>query len=638
MSGIAVYSCEVCQGEIMRRISFAGLAFLFMSCPALFGATPDGAALFQQKCATCHDHPGGRIPAHEVIAALPLDAVVNAMTTGAMQTQAAGLSPDEIRAIASFLTGKPSAASVQPNFGAAPAAPPPSPPAASLDANRCAGPPPAIRLDGAKWNGWGNDLENSRYQPQPGIAAEDVPKLKVKWVFALPGTLTQGQPTIIGDRIFVSSESGTIFSLNAKTGCTYWAYLADIGVRTAMTVGPMPGSSQSKFAVYFGDMHASAYALDADTGKLIWKTTLDVHPIARISGAPVLYKDRLYVPLSSEEEVAGLVPKYECCTFRGAVAALDAYTGKVSWKTHVIQEEPKPTKKNSAGTQMYGPAGGSIWSSPTLDLKRKLIYVGTGDSYTDVATTSTDAIVAIEMKSGAIKWVNQVLPNDNYVVGCRTAGVGNCPNPVGPDFDFGSSTILRKLPNGKQVLLAGQKAGILYALDPDHGGKTLWQVQVGTGSALGGIEWGFAADQNTVYVPISNPGGSGEKRASLSALNIATGKVIWSARAPDAVCAWGRAGCIAAQSAAITLIPGVVFSGSMDGHMRAYSVKDGSVIWDFDTAAPKFDAVNGVTATGGSIDQGGPTIANGILYTNSGYGRLVGHRGNALIAFSVDGR
>jgi polyvinyl alcohol dehydrogenase (cytochrome) len=315
-----------------------------------------------------------------------------------------------------------------------------------------------------------------------------------------------------------------------------------------------------------------------------------------------------------------------------------AYTGKVIWNSYVIPEEPKPTKKSSVGTQLYGPAGAAVWSSPTLDLKRKLIYVGTGDSYTDVPTASSDSIVALDMKTGAIKWVSQGTANDNFVVGCRTPGVGNCPSPMGPDYDFGSSTILRKLPDGKQVLLAGQKSGMFYALDPDHGGKTLWKLQVGPGSALGGIEWGFAADQDTVYVPIADPIGRGDKGASLTALNVATGKVIWNTPSPDPVCAWGKTGCIAAQSAAISVIPGVVFSGSMDGHMRAYSTKDGSIVWDFDTAATKYDAVNGVTATGGSVDQGGPTIANGMLYTNSGYGRLVGHRGNALIAFSVDGK
>ncbi|HKV06036.1 MAG TPA: PQQ-binding-like beta-propeller repeat protein [Candidatus Acidoferrales bacterium] len=622
----------------MRRSLLAGLVFLFMSCPIALADGPDGAALFQQKCAMCHDHPEGRIPSHDVIASLPLDAVVNTMTSGAMQTQAAGLTVDEIRAIAAFLTGKTPSGPVQANIGPPAATAAVSNPGASLDANRCTDTPAPIRLDGAGWNGWGRDLENTRYQPQPGIKAEDVPKLKVKWTFAYPGLLTQGQPTIIGDRLFVASESGTIFSLNARTGCTYWAYVADVGVRTAMTVGPMPASSPAKFAVYFGDMHTSAYALDAESGKLIWKIRLDENPFARITGAPTLYKNRLYVPVSSEEETAGPNTKYECCTFRGSVAALDAFTGKIIWRTYPIQETPKPFKKNSAGTQMYGPAGASIWSSPTLDLKRKVVYVGTGDSYTDVETGSSDAIVAMDMKTGAIKWINQVTTRDNYVVGCRAPGFANCPSPVGPDYDFGSSTILHRLPNGKQVILAGQKSGILYGLDPDHRGKTLWKVGVGPGTALGGIEWGFAADPNAVYVPISNPGGRGEKRSSLSALKPETGEVIWHTPSPEAVCGWGTRGCVGAQSAAITVIPGIVLSGSMDGHLRAYSVKDGSIVWDFDTAATKYDAVNGVSAMGGSVDQGGPTVANGILYTNSGYGRIIGHRGNALIAFTVDGK
>ena len=366
---------------------------------------------------------------------------------------------------------------------------------------------------------------------------------------------------------------------------------------------------------------------------------LDDQPVARITGSPVLHRDRLYVPVSSIEEVTGRSDKYECCKFRGSMAALDAFTGKLIWKTYSIPEEPKPYKKNSAGTQLYGPAGAAIWSAPTLDLKRGVLYAGTGNSYTDVPTGGPDAIIAFDLATGKIRWVNQVLPNDNFLVGCRQPGVGNCPKEAGPDFDFGSSVILRKLPNGKDVILAGNKAGILFALDPDNQGKKLWENKVGSGTARGGIEWGFAADATTAYIPVADPPIlPSERKPGLSAVKIATGEKVWYVPAPAAKCAWGASRCTNAQSAAATLIPGVVFSGNSDGHLRAYATGDGKIIWDFDTAAEAYNAVNGKQAKGGTIDAGGATIANGVLYINSGYGQIMGMSGNALLAFSVDGK
>jgi polyvinyl alcohol dehydrogenase (cytochrome) len=543
------------------------------------------------------------------------------MTTGTMKQQAAGLSADEIRTLAVFLTGKQPSAALQ----------------SDQEANLCKARGGPINLNAPQWNGWGRDLSNSHYQPKPGLKAEDVPKLKVKWAFAYPGNMAYGQPTIIGDRLYITSEVGQIYCLNAQTGCTYWTINA--GVRSAITVGPLPAGSPARFAAYFGDEKSFVHAVDASTGKPLWKTKIEDHLLSRVTGAPVLYKNRLYVPLSSFEEGAGRDPKYECCKFRGSLVALDAYTGKIIWKAYTVQDEPKPFKKNSAGTQMYGPAGGAIWSAPTIDLKRRVIYVGTGNSYTDVETHHADAIIAFDMETGKVRWSYQATPRDNFLVGCRQAGSGNCPEKGGPDYDFGSSPILHTMPDGKQVLLAGQKSGVMWALDPDNNGKVLWEVKVGNGGALGGIEWGFAADEQNLYVPVADPGGQPDKRKpGITAIKIATGEQIWHVPAPPPKCSWGAARCTNSQSAAATVIPGVVFSGSMDGHIRAYSTKDGTVIWDFDTAATPYDAVNGKQAKGGSLDAGGPTIASGVLYVNSGYGRFVGRPGNALLAFSVDGK
>lgn len=578
------------------------------------------ARIYQERCASCHDKPVDRIPARSQIARLSTEEIVRSVTTGSMKQWAEGFTAAQISALAVHLNGKEPGANVQ----------------GSVTANPCTSPAGPINLKAPQWNGWGRDLENSRYQPKPGIRPEDVPRLKVKWAWRHPGPMATGQPTIIGDRLFITTEVGQVYSLDAQTGCTHWVMNAGVGVRSAISVGLLPFTSKAKFAIYFGDQKSNVHAVDAATGELLWKTRVEEHPMSRITGSPLLHGNRLYVPVSSVEEVTGRDAKYECCKFRGSVVALDSYTGKVIWKSFTVQEEPRPFKINSAGTQMYGPAGGAIWSAPTVDLKRKLIYAATGNSYTDVSTGYTDAIVAFDMDTGKIKWVNQITPNDNFLVGCRQPGVGNCPEDAGPDYDFGSSPILRTLSGGKQLILAGQKSGVIYALDPDHQGKILWQMRLGAGGALGGIQWGFAADGQNVYVPVADVSGP-ERKPGITALRITTGQKLWHVPAPPANCSWGTVRCNNSQSAAATVIPGVVFSGTVDGRLRAYSTGDATIIWDYDTAVP-IATVNGGHTRGGALDGGGPTIANGILYTNSGYGRIVGQPGNLLLAFTVDGK
>jgi polyvinyl alcohol dehydrogenase (cytochrome) len=623
--------------SILIAGSFAGLLVLggrFTGTTATFSnaritsqqntaTSPEGAALYQDRCAVCHDNPQDRVPPLFLIRRRAAEDVIQTLTTGAMRQQASGLSADQIRALAIHLTGK------QPGTG----------PGVDPGANRCKAVPGRVDVMGQQWNGWGRDLANTRFQPTPGIKPEDVPKLKVKWAFAHPGPMATGQPSIVGDHLYVTTEAGLIYCLNAQTGCTYWTANAGAEVRTPISVGTLPAGSPARAAVYFGDERSYIQALDAATGKPLWKTKIEDHLLSRITGTPLLYGNRIYAPVSSFEETAGRDAKYECCKFRGSLVALDAYTGNIIWKSYTVQDAPRPFKKNSVGTQMYGPAGGAIWSAPTLDLKRRVIYVGSGNSYTDVPTAHSDAIIAFDVDTGRIKWVNQLTPKDNFLVGCRQPGVGNCPEDAGPDYDFGSSPVLRTLPGGRDILLAAQKSGVVYALDPDNGGRKLWEIRLGNGGALGGIEWGIAADLDAVYVPVADVGGSTEqRRPGITALRIANGEKIWQVPAPAPKCAWGTARCLNSQSAAATAIPGVVFSGSLDGHLRAYSTKDGSVVWDFDTASTSYTGVNGAPARGGALDGGGPIVAGGVLYVNSGYGRLIGQPGNLLLAFTVDGK
>jgi len=581
---------------------------------SLWAADPDGAALYKARCAICHEagNVQGRVPKRDELAARTPESILSAMFGGAMDIQAAGLSQDEGRAIAYYLTGKEFAAVKESSAGL------------------CSAPAAKFSLADSDWNGWGVGLDNSRYQPKPGLTSADVPKLKLKWAFGFAGdNRATAQPTVAGGRIFVGSARGTVYSLDAATGCTYWSYKAGAGVRTAIEIAR---SKSGRYIAYFGDLRAYTHAVDAETGAELWKTKLDDHPAARITGAPVFYDGRLVVPVASLEEGSARAPQYECCTFRGSLVSLDAETGRQIWKSFSVLDPPKATKKSKVGTQHYGPAGAAIWSAPTIDVKRKLVYAATGDSYTDVDIHTSDAILAFDLETGSLAWVSQVTPKDNFIVGCPSSP--NCPDDPGPDYDFGSAPILSNIGGGKQILVAAQKSGIVWGLDPDQKGKVLWQTKIGAGSALGGIEWGHAADDQNTYAAVSDLIVRKDPQPGLWALKLATGQKVWSTPAPAVTCAIGQ-NCQGAQSAAISVIPGAVFSGAINGHFRAYSTKTGEIIWDFDTAKP-FATVNQVEGKGGSINGAGPTIANGMVFTNSGYVGFGGTAGNVLLAFSVE--
>jgi polyvinyl alcohol dehydrogenase (cytochrome) len=516
--------------------------------------------------------------------------------------------------------------------------PPPAQPAAPAaePAGMCAA--GAVLPDPASlpmWNGWGNDAANSRFQNEKaaGLTAAQVPKLTLKWAFGFPGVSSaSGQPTVAAGRVFVGNTNGMVYSLDARTGCTYWSFKADGGVRTAISIARVPIDGKPATIAMFGDIRANAYAIDAQTGALVWKLKVDDHAAARVTGAPSYANGRLYVPVSSVEEVSGARPNYPCCTFRGAVVAIDAATGKQIWKSYMIPEAPKITGKTSTGTAIWKSAGAAIWTSPTIDVAKNTIYVATGNAYTAPAAPTSDAVVALDMTTGAIQWSSQATPNDVFVIGCKP-GVENCPDDVGPDFDFGNSPILRVLPGGRRILVLGQKSGVVYGMAPDEKGKIIWQQRIGKGGALGGVEWGSAADDQNIYVPLSDVLEPAAQAGGLFALRLTDGQRVWHTPAPPLTCTTG-AGCTGAQSAPVSVMPGVVFSGSVDGHFRAYSTTDGKIIWDFNTMQP-FETVNGVKAAGGSIDAAGPVIAGGLVLTNSGYGQWRGKGGNVLLAFGA---
>jgi len=248
----------------------------------------------------------------------------------------------------------------------------------------------------------------TRYDPF-GDLFDDI----LKGFFVRPVGIEPELPAQGRMKIEVTEANGAykVHALDAMSGCTIWTYATEAAVRTAISFGPLSGTDH--FGVFFGDVRANAYAVDAATGSLVWKTKVEDHPAARVTGGPTFFSGVLYVPVSSIEEATGSRPSYECCTFRGSVVALDAATGRQIWKAYTIPEAPHPTSKNAIGTQLQGPSGASVWSSPTIDVQRQALYVATGNSYSHPPSDTSDAILAFDLKTGRMLWHRQATPKDS---------------------------------------------------------------------------------------------------------------------------------------------------------------------------------------------------------------------------------
>ena len=580
--------------------------------------TNAGIFAFTGRCAGCHDTGKDGAQDRYTLNRRTPEEVLASITTGSMAKYAEGLSEFEKRVVAVYVGGRP--------LGAAAAGD------ASQMKNRCAARPAFDPLKGSSWNGWGFDSSNSRFQTSPGLTAADTSKLALKWAFGFPfGNSAYGQPTVAGGRVFVGADTGFVYSLDAPSGCVHWSFRADAGVRTAISVAE--GTRANRYLAYFGDVKGNVYAVDAETGKQVWKDRTDPHPVARVTGAPTIVAGRLYVPLSSLEESGAGNPSYPCCTFRGGVVAYDALSGKRLWTSYTIPEAPVALKKTSKGTQLWGPAGASVWTSPTIDLKRRAVYVATGNAYTEPAARGSDAVVAFDLDSGKRLWTNQVMANDAYVRDCPGKYRPNvpadnksetCPDTLGPDMDFAQAPMLRTLPDGRTLLVVGQKDGHVWGLDPDKQGAVVWSRQIGLGNVAdggggGALMWGAASDDRRAYFPITRA----SKPLGLTAVNLATGEIAWRASPPEG------------GGAPVSVIPGVVFFGSSEGTIFAYATADGKALWQFDTAR-EFETVNGVAAKGGNINAAGPAVAGGMVFVPSGYSDLgPGVRGNVLLAFAV---
>lgn len=610
----------------MQRFSTVSLALLFA---ATLPAAPSGEEIYKARCAACHDQTSPRIPPRDALQKLSSARILRTLDFGLMMSIAYPLKRDEREAVANFL-GVAGGQLATPK-------------------NMCsAGMRPIAGSGEANWNGWSPTVDNARYVSgdKAGLSISQLGKLKLKWAFGFPGDIMAfGAPTLFNGTVFTGSASGVIYALDAQTGCTHWTFEANGPVRAAIVAV----RSGPRTVLIFGDQIGWAYALDAGTGRQIWRAHVADHEATRLTGSPVEHDGVVYIPAASWEETRSLDAQYPCCTFRGNLTALRVTDGSLVWKSFMV-DPPLKTGVTKIGTATYGPSGAGIWSTPTVDTKRGLLYVTTGDNYSHPSTKTSDAVVAIEMKTGKIMWSRQVLPGDVYNSTCVDKSAANCPQDSGPDYDFGSSALLVRTPEGKEMLLAGQKSGMVYALDPTDEGKILWQKRVGKGGLNGGVQWGMASDGQKVYAATGDakrtPQSPAERLASvvgnahfdpaagggLTALRLTDGSQAWFA--PPQACDPPKPGCSPAQEAALTMIPGVVFSGSLDGHMRAFDAENGKVLWDFDTAR-EFTAVNGVAAKGGSLDGAGPVISGGMIFINSGYPRNGGMAGNVLLAFGV---
>lgn len=581
-----------------------------------------GAALFKNHCLQCHDGSVPRAPHQQWLELMSQRSLQQVMNEGIMVTQASQLSATQKQQIVAYLTFGAEQEDLESQF----------PPQCSTDSADFS------REDLPPKNNWGHSTARYTSAENAGLSGENVKNLALKWAYAYPGAnRARSQPAVGWGSIFVGSQDGTVYALDLETGCMRWRFQASAEVRTGIVLSD---GSDGQAKVFFGDILAKAYALDALTGKEIWRTRVDDHPSATLTGTPALSRGVLYLPVSSLEVIPAADPGYACCTFRGRVVALNAQRGEEIWSAWALDAAPTLSGKTKAGTPVYAPSGAPIWSSPLVDEKRGLLYVGTGENYSSPANRFSDAIHAFSLKDGQRKWSRQTLGRDAWNVACMMEDNPNCPEEHGPDMDFGASVILiEATEDGPATLVAGQKSGMVYGLDPDQDGEIIWSRRIGRGGIQGGVHFGMAAEGDKVYVPINDYGEaplgadySGPAQPGMNMLDGRTGETIWQYIQKD-ICPEQRPYCDPGISAAVTAFPGHVVAGHLDGHLRIYSAKDGSVVWSFDTTRD-IDTLSGQKARGGSISGGGPIVHEGHVIVNSGYGLYFHEPGNLLLVFS----
>ena len=591
-----------------------------------FGPREDmpGAKLYAQHCQQCHDGTVPKAPHFSWLEMMTPATMLKSMNEGIMQPQAAMLSEQERKHIVEYVTRAPADTELT-------VAIPWCDDTRSLDMAQA---PTKV--------GWGHDTNRYTSKADGGLDLEQTTNLKLKWSFTYPGALrARSQPAVGWGAVYTGSQDGTVYAFDLESGCVHWTFNASAEVRTGVVLsdGEVP-------LALFGDILAKLYAVNAATGELMWSIKADDHPSATLTGTPALHQGTLFAPVSSLEVIPAADPGYPCCTFRGSVLAVDASTGEIRWRHYSIPEAPAEVGTTSAGTKQFAPSGAPVWSSPTVDIKRNRLYVGTGENYSSPADGNSDAIIAIDLTTGERVWQRQSTAGDAWNVACMMENNPNCPEEDGPDFDHGSSILLVDKPDGTNVLAAGHKNGSLIVLDPNTGNRQsanlLNTYSLGRGSIQGGVHFGMAAHNSVVYVPINdmNDTRNGDfldpelARPGLHAVDVAEGTILWQQIQPD-ICGPERPFCDPGISAPVTASDGVTFAGHLDGWLRAYDQRSGEVVWSYDTTQPH-TGTNGLTGRGGSMSGAGPTVAAGYLIVNSGYGLYFHEPGNQLLVFASE--
>lgn len=585
---------------------------------------PDGEALFTARCAMCHSL-GFLAPTIEQMGRLSVEEIEAVMWHGAMQQHANGLTRPERMAIARWLGHDDMPARARES---------------GVKTCTIAAPP---STDSAAWPGWSPDNRFARFVADPSLTTVRVAKAKLKWAHVFPvhsAFSSSGNPVAVRDGVvYTGNLNHWIYALDAERGCARWTFRAEGRVRSNVAL--------ENDVLVFGDLTANAYALDANTGALRWRTRVDWTPGARITGNVTVHKGVAYVPVSSLEEVAAMKMDLACCTFRGAVVALDVANGEIKWKTHTIDRYAEYLGTNEMGIARFGPSGVPVWSGISVDDKRGLLYVGNGNQFTEPVVAESDAVMALDMASGEKRWVKNLAPaqmggQDIYHLACEAwwdPERKNCSpeNPSGHgDRDIGAPPSLVTRADGKEVIIVGSKDGMLYALDSDNAGAILWNIRVGAGGEVGGIEYGVASDGRYAYAPVVDMNADMTSNGSLTAVDLMTGQSVWRVENIEVACAGKPTPpCGSAVITPPTVVGDVVFVGLIDGTLRAYATADGSEVWRFDTAR-EFDGVNGRRGQGGSLGNGGPVVVGDRIYVTSGFSILnVGLPGNVLLTFEI---
>ena len=484
-----------------------------------------------------------------------------------------------------------------------------------------------------------SDGNNPRHleAAQAGLSTADLSNLELAWVVAFPDTSgLRAAPVIIGSTIFYSAtDSGRVFALDTNSGCAKWVYEADSRLRSSLAYSEIDDLRM----LVFTDSGGMVHTVDAKTGELIWIASGQAsNNQGMLTGTPVIHEDKIIVPVSGSGVITGGNPNYECCENHGAVTALNVHTGEKLWEYHTMPAAEYTGQLSSTGVKQRGPSGAPIWTTPTIDAKRGQVYVTTGENTSHPTTNTSDAIIALDIETGEANWVFQALENDMWNFGCSARGP-NCiiledTNSV--DFDFGGPAILVGTDEG-ELLIAGQKSGDLWALNPETG-ALVWNQRVGEGTALGGNHWGIATDSERAFMTINDPGGmNGNSRPGLYSYFVGTGEPSWFYEAqPECNDRRSerlrRCESLYGFSATPLSVDGAVITGGLDGRLFVFNSGSGELIFQYDTVKD-YETVNGVEGYGGSIDSHSIAAGSGMVFVGSGYGQFRQVPGNVLLAF-----